>query len=287
MSTTGHILYQADQREEAFAKLQPRLIFLGRFVSTGRWFLKPLKHDFYTLSYVQQGHAKITVGNQTHHAKPGQVLLYSPSVSYRAQNVSPYMDYQTLIFRFTTGEQTRLPSTFAASTTLALQRLLGMIHKQVLAARIDQRVIKSLLLEILELAYKPASRQTVSPQATRVLDAMQWLREHLDEPFDMQRLAGSLNISASHLAHQFKEHADTSAGAYYLSLKMDQAKAMLCDSDLSLKAIADELGYASIHHFTRRFSAVVGMPPGAFRLAQSQGAEKRIELVPEDGGPIV
>ncbi|MAX23586.1 MAG: hypothetical protein CMJ19_03695 [Phycisphaeraceae bacterium] len=287
MSTTGHILYEANQREEAFAKLHPRLIFLGRFVSTGRWFLKPLEHDFYTLSYVQQGHAKITVGNKTHHAKPGQVLLYSPSVSYRAQNVSPYMDYQTLIFRFTTGEQTRLPTTFADSTTLALQRLLGMIHKQVLATHVDHRVIKSLLLEILELAYKPATKHAASLQATRVLDAMQWIREHLDEPFDMQRLAGSLNISASHLAHQFKEHADTSAGAYYLSLKMDQAKAMLCDSDLSLKAIADELGYASIHHFTRRFSAIVGMPPGAFRQTQSQSAEKRIELVPDNGGSIV
>jgi AraC-like DNA-binding protein len=287
MTTTGHILYEADDREKAFAKLQPRLIFLGRFVSTGRWYLNPLEHDFYTISYVQQGHAKITVDNKAHHARAGSILVYSPFVSYRAQNVSPYMDYQTLIFRFTTSENTRLPTTFAPSATLVIQRLLGMIHKQVLTAVPDHRVIKTLLLEILELAYKPAGKSNPLPQASRVLDAMQWIREHLDEPFDLPLLAQSLNISTSHLSHLFKQHADTSANAYYQSLKMDQAKALLCDSDLSLKAVADRLGYASIHHFTRRFSAVVGMPPGAFRQSQNQSADQRTELISEDGGPVV
>lgn len=290
MATTGHILYQADEQNEqvdGFDAIEPRLLLLGRFVSTGQWYLDPLCHDFYTISFVQQGHASVTVAGKTHTVTPGSVLLYSPNVSYHAHNNEPYMDYHTLIYRFTTGNTTTLPTQFPASTTLCLQRLLGMIHKQALATPINHRVIKTLLLEVLELAYAPTHVHNQQPQATRVTKAMQLIRDHLHEPFDLATLARRINVSPSHLAHLFKQHADTTAGAYYLSLKMDRAKALLCDSQTSLKQIATDLGYTTIHHFTRRFTAVVGMPPGEFRKQQHLAAAQRTQAISEDGGPII
>ncbi|HCD34492.1 MAG TPA: hypothetical protein DER01_18935 [Phycisphaerales bacterium] len=287
MVTTSHILFNAQAGVDDFAAIEPQLLMLGRFVSTGRWYIDPLQHDFYTISYVQQGHATVTVEGESHHVHPGSVLMYSPNVSYHAHNDEPYMDYHTLIYRFTTGNDTPLPTTFAQSTTLMLQRLLGMIHKQALAKPIQHRVIKTLLLEVLELAYTPGQVQTQHPQATQVTQAMQLIREYLHEPFSLTQLAERLSISPSHLSHLFKQHADTSAGAYYLSLKMDKAKAMLCDTTHSLKHIADKMGYTSIHHFTRRFTAVVGLPPGEFRKQQQAISTQRIKANSDDGGPVV
>ena len=223
MATTSHILYDTQADDAHFAAIQPQLLTLGRFVSTGRWYIDPLQHDFYTISYVQQGHASVTVDGQSHHMHPGSVLLYSPNVSYHAHNDEPYMDYHTLIYRFTTGNKTRLPTTFPTSVTLVLQRLLGMIHKQALASPIQHRVIKTLLLEVLELAYSPTQAHAQHPQATRVTQAMQLIRESLHKPFSLIQLAEQLSVSPSHLSHLFKQHADTTAGAYYLSLKMDNA----------------------------------------------------------------
>lgn len=287
MATTGHILYEADEHAKSFDAIEPRLLMLGRFVSTGQWFINPLKHDFYTISYVQQGHASVTVDSVCHHVQAGSVLLYSPQIPYHAHNDEPYMDYHTLIYRFTAGNTTRLPTEFSPSATLALQRLLSMIHKQTMTQPINHRVIKTLLLQVLELAYTPARVQTQHPQATRVTEAMQLIREHLHKPFDLATLAERLSVSPSHLSHLFKQHANTTAGAYYLSLKMDQAKAMLCDGHRSLKQIADDLGYTSIHHFTRRFTAIVGMPPGEFRKQQIHSARLRSQAISADGGPVV
>jgi AraC-like DNA-binding protein len=214
------------------------------------------------------------------------MLLYSPHCPYHAHNDEPYMDYHTLIFRFTLGDQTRLPARFAASSTLAVARLLNMIHKQVTQETPDQRTIKTLLLEIMEHAHHPKHAALRHPQAGRVLDAMQLIRKQLGQPFSLASLAKQLHCSPSHLSHLFKQHADTSAGAYYLSLKMDHAKQLLCDPASSLKQVAEQMGYATIHQFTRRFTAVVGIPPGEFRKQQLQVDAQRVRVVSTDGGPV-
>jgi AraC-like DNA-binding protein len=67
---------------------------------------------------------------------------------------------------------------------------------------------------------------------------------------------------------------------------MDHAKQLLCDPASSLKQVAEQMGYATIHQFTRRFTAVVGIPPGEFRKQQLQVDAQRVRVVSTDGGPV-
>jgi len=46
---------------------------------------------------------------------------------------------------------------------------------------------------------------------------------------------------------------------------MNHATALLINSDRKIADIAGELGYESLHFFTRLFTRHVGMPPGKYR----------------------
>ncbi|WP_139993360.1 helix-turn-helix domain-containing protein [Paenibacillus paridis] len=60
--------------------------------------------------------------------------------------------------------------------------------------------------------------------------------------------------------------------AYHHKLVMRRASNLLLESEMSVTAIAERLGYASIHPFTRHFSAFYGVSPKQYRLhPQSRG----------------
>jgi AraC-like DNA-binding protein len=54
--------------------------------------------------------------------------------------------------------------------------------------------------------------------------------------------------------------------AYHHKLLMRRASHLLLESELSVTAIAERLGYASIHPFTRHFSAFYGTSPKQYRM---------------------
>ncbi|SDW42571.1 AraC family transcriptional regulator [Paenibacillus sp. CF384] len=63
----------------------------------------------------------------------------------------------------------------------------------------------------------------------------------------------------------FKQTAGLSPKAYWSRAVMKQAAAALWESNRSITAIAEDLGYASIHHFTKQFTAYFGVSPSQYR----------------------
>lgn len=59
--------------------------------------------------------------------------------------------------------------------------------------------------------------------------------------------------------------------AYQHNLLMKRASHLLQESDLSVTAIAEKLGYPSIHPFTRHFGAYYGVSPRQYRLRPFSG----------------
>lgn len=63
----------------------------------------------------------------------------------------------------------------------------------------------------------------------------------------------------------FKQTTGMSPQQYIVKLKMDKAKAMLLESNRSVTWIAEQLGYPSIHYFSRQFADVHGQAPSEYR----------------------
>lgn len=78
-------------------------------------------------------------------------------------------------------------------------------------------------------------------------------------------VAGHMNVSERQLDRIVMRHKGFSTKKFITRLKLKRAKAMLEQTDLTLKAIAEELGFSSEFYFNSVFRKHEGYPPGEFR----------------------
>jgi transcriptional regulator GlxA family with amidase domain len=101
-------------------------------------------------------------------------------------------------------------------------------------------------------------------QLRRVTDFM---RDNLPDTLLLAQLAAISGLSPSHFGRAFKGSTGLPPHRWYLTLRIERARAMLTDAGASLADVACATGFADQSHFTRVFSKIVGMSPGAWRRA--------------------
>jgi len=92
-----------------------------------------------------------------------------------------------------------------------------------------------------------------------------YIRAHVEEDFNFEKLAQKYDVSCSHLRKMFKQYVGKSPHQYYLDMKISKAKELISNTEMSIKEIAYKLGFESIHYFSRLFKSKVGVPPSALR----------------------
>jgi methylphosphotriester-DNA--protein-cysteine methyltransferase len=78
-------------------------------------------------------------------------------------------------------------------------------------------------------------------------------------------LAHAKRAEKTQFPELFKFTAGLSPKAYWTKSIMKQASMALWESNRSVTDIAADLGYSSIHHFTKQFTAYYGVSPSQFR----------------------
>ncbi len=78
-------------------------------------------------------------------------------------------------------------------------------------------------------------------------------------------MAARLHVSVSQLKRIFKQELGVSPRELVIRQRMKVAISRLVNTDLTIAVIAAELGYDSMHSFTRLFTKHVGDSPGRYR----------------------
>jgi AraC-like DNA-binding protein len=81
----------------------------------------------------------------------------------------------------------------------------------------------------------------------------------------LEALAAAANVSAHHLAHEFKARVGVSVYEYVLRARLAAALEHVLDSSRDLTRIALDAGFSSHSHFTAHFRARFGTTPHALR----------------------
>jgi AraC family transcriptional regulator len=93
------------------------------------------------------------------------------------------------------------------------------------------------------------------------------IEERLAEPIQVKELASLVHMSPFHFARMFKLATGHPPHAYITAQRMERAKKLLSDSDLSLVEVAARVGYQTQAHFTGVFHHHVGTTPRVFRVS--------------------
>ena len=157
------------------------------------------------------------------------------------------------------------------------EELLGLMRSVGDRARIGQpgqaQLMAARTLEVLALVRSLAlrARGAVHPAESRMQKARLLLLERAREPIDLTRLAREVGMSYSRFRHAFQKSAGLSPRQYQLQIRINHAKTLLADTDLSIADVAEQVGFSSIFYFSRLFRRKAGTTPRAFRTRQRAG----------------
>lgn len=91
------------------------------------------------------------------------------------------------------------------------------------------------------------------------------MRNSLHQELSLDTLAHYSQLSKFHFAKKFKELTDSSPIQHFINMKIQHACSQLDNTDITIKDIANDLGYSDPYYFSRLFKKVVGISPKQYR----------------------
>lgn len=94
-----------------------------------------------------------------------------------------------------------------------------------------------------------------------IYKAREVLLEHIGNPITIKELSRKVAINECYLKKGFKEIFGTTIFDFYQQQRMEHAKYLLYEKNLSVTDVSDVLGYSSISHFSAAFKKHTGLKP--------------------------
>jgi AraC family transcriptional regulator len=114
-------------------------------------------------------------------------------------------------------------------------------------------------------------RSTASVDVAAVGRAIAYIEDNPDRAISLRELAGAAGLSRFHFSRVFKRHLGLSPARYVERARIEQAKALIVNAEMSLANIAQAVGFADQSHFSRRFRVNEGRTPATFAREQARG----------------
>lgn len=123
-----------------------------------------------------------------------------------------------------------------------------------------------LFQEALRLMAESTSHESLSAQAICAERAAAYLREHYKEEVTVPALGESINFHPVYIARCMQKTFGCSPAAYLLRYRLERAKQLLLQTDLSIARVAEEVGFNQAAYFTSCFVKHEGLSPRKYRL---------------------
>lgn len=127
-----------------------------------------------------------------------------------------------------------------------------------------KRTLRKLEAELLAVQQKLVPRREAGP--IEIVEAvMAYLRKNYTAQIDFATIAADQGVSAPYLSKIFREYAGTTPSKYLTDCRIQTAKQLLLDTQLSVKDIAVAAGLPDPFHFSKVFKNSTGLSPAQFR----------------------
>lgn len=138
------------------------------------------------------------------------------------------------------------------------------IHQQLYMGSIDEMVDSIyMVLKDIESIITKNSEKKCCRTVEMALDIIN--SNFMNFELSVQDIADELEISLSYLSRVFKKHKDKTILEYITEKRIEMAKKMLIETNISIKEITGKIGYSDLSSFTRKFKSITGVTPGNYR----------------------
>ncbi len=224
---------------------------------------------FLNLGLVHTGETVIRSGELYTTAKAGDAFFLAPDTEYEI--LTPHLSERSAVLIsgpllreavLSSGLQQTPVIPLASPEMLEhlLERMPGMLRESYRSS--VRRKISGLCFELIQYLSAPDTAPSHPENLNSVLEKIG--REY-EKPLDVESLALYAGISASSLTRLFKRYLNETPHQYLTGVRMRQAARMLEQHTLSIKEIAERVGYENPLNFSTEFKKRFGESPKRFR----------------------
>ncbi|WP_458786700.1 AraC family transcriptional regulator [Vallitalea sediminicola] len=117
--------------------------------------------------------------------------------------------------------------------------------------------------------------ENISNKNIYVKKAIEYLYHHYDCDVKVSDIAGSINIHEGYLYRIFKQSTGKTLMNYLMEIRLDKAKIMLENTDISITDIAEYIGINSRQYFTYLYKQYYRVTPSNYRNNFSASKKKK------------
>lgn len=249
-------------------------------------------HDYYEIYYLLSGHRHYYIENKRYSIQKGTILFIDKNEIHKSVDTE-IADHERLVLYFSSpflsrfhDEHTRLmlsPFTegnrkiqFDIRDQGYVERLLFQLHNEFNQPDALGRELyfESLLIQLLLFAARkqqeghPDNRD--DPMNARMADIIEYCNQQFREDLRLEPLADRFHISSFYLSRLFKRTTGFTFKEYINTLRIREAEKLLRESNDKIIHISEQVGFANVSHFNRKFKQVTRMSPKEFKKMTNQ-----------------
>lgn len=201
---------------------------------------------------------------------PGGVVVYRPGTAHEQMMAEPGEDVCLHVGCDLPPPPELVPSLYVPPLADAWRRAeierLAADRPALTPARqlADNHRAAALLIELIGTGQNDASAPET--QADRyAAQAYDYILGHFRSLRSLAEVADRIGIGYDHLRHCFRNRYGFSLKQWHLTVRIDRAKDLLCNTNLPLKVVADLCGFANARYFSTSFHTLTGTTPAAYR----------------------
>ena len=111
-------------------------------------------------------------------------------------------------------------------------------------------------------------------QLNYIRNVINYIQKKYADPIHIQDIADYCGLDRSYLSKLFKNATNYSPQEYLIYVRMNKAKNLLRNEDLSIQNIAYSVGYSDPFAFSKIFKREVGISPSGYREKYSHNNKK-------------
>ena len=255
----------------------------------GRSFQIPVHwHDELEIIYVKSGFLTVSISGENYIGTPGDAFVVSPGNLHFMGSQAGEVDYFTFLFpleyiSFCTddmlddklltplknGHLMIRPRIKDAAKELCEQ--LAEIYmakndekKLEIAVQIKTKIILlQFILEMWERGF--VIENDKSGRNTIEKEMISYIQQNFMEKISLKEFGEQFHLSEKYISRYFKEHFHITLSQYITYLRLENAKQLLQDTDLSVTETAMQSGYQNVSYFIRSFKKTYGISPLKYR----------------------
>lgn len=231
-----------------------------------RWQHRGVCSPFWRLFYDFTPGAWVESEGERHALGPGIVVVMPDGVPFDCGS-GAHVDHLWLHFSLYLSLTQTSPGVFALPANVVIQAVAKDLRRLVTAR--DNEAVRHMSAALLHLVFAAGTAGRIEAMPERLRKVFNWIENTLDRPITNEAMAMQAGMSVEAFIRWFKVRTGRTPAAFVAERRVREACRRLAFSEDSIEQVAEGVGFANRHHFSRVFKRYAGCGPAEFRRGRS------------------